>query len=144
MLIGLLILFVLIVIIVIGGAFARIDHTKGLIVFSVLALLATIIFPTAVIINRANNLAEQALAGHRVVPFELFGVPILDVSARTVTVTWIGSTGQRPVILGKQSPEPVRGLLLGVEAGTVVLLISNPHKTEIVKFPSALVMIEGA
>lgn len=144
MLMGFFILLVLGAIIIIGIALARRNRNKGLIVFSILALLATIIYPTAVIINRANNLAKQALSGKPVVPYELFGMPILDVSARTVTVTWIGSTGQRPATLGEQSSEPARGLLLGVEAGTVVLLISNPHKTEIVKFPSALVMIEGA
>jgi hypothetical protein len=142
--IGDLISVAIVTILIIGGVFASEDRIKGLVVFSVLALLVTIIFPTAVIVNRANDLAKQALAGHPVAPYELFGVPILDVSARTVTVTWIGSTDQRPAILGMQSPEPARGLLLGVEAGTVVLLISNPPKTKIVKFPSALVIIEDA
>jgi hypothetical protein len=142
--IGGLILAVVIVILMIGGIFAGEDRVKGLVVFSVLSLLVTIIFPTAVIINRANDLAKQALAGHPVAPYELFGVPILDVSARTVTVIWIGSADQRPAIFGKQSPEPVRGLLLGVETGTAVLLISNAHKTKIVKLPSALVVIEDA
>jgi hypothetical protein len=142
--IGGLISVAVITILMVAGAFARESRIKGLLVFSVLALLATIIFPTAVVVNRANDLARQALAGHPVAPYELFGVPILDVSARTVTVTWIGSADQRPAILGKQSPEPIQGLLLGLEAGTAVLLIRNPHKTEIVKFPSALVVIEDA
>jgi hypothetical protein len=125
------------------------DSNKGLITFAVLALLVTIVLPTAAVVTRANNLANQVLAGSPIVPYNLLGVPILDVSASPVTVTWIGPANQRPAIFSAASPEPVHGLLLGTEAGTaeagtVVLLIKNGHGFDIVQIPSNLVIVEGS
>jgi hypothetical protein len=124
-------------------------RTIGLTSFAVLALLATVVLPTTAIVARANNLASQVLAGNSITPYELFGVPILDVSASTVTVDWIGPANQRPAIFGSKSPESVHGLLLGTEAGTaqagtVVLLIRYNDQPDIVQIPGNLVTVESS
>jgi hypothetical protein len=121
---------------------AKTNRNKGSAIFIALALLVTIILPTATIITHANALARQVLAGHSISPYEVFGVPILDVSAETVAVTWIGPRNQQPAVFGKNSSGSIRGLLLGIESQAIVLLITNQKNYDIVKIPSALVVVE--
>jgi len=132
----------------VGTYITRKSRTKGLIAFFALALLMTIVLPTAAVVGRANDLASQVRTGHSITPYELFGVPILDVSASTVTANWIGPRDQRPAIFGSKSPVSVHGLLLGTEAGTAqagttVLLVSKRYGPDIILMPSDLVVIEG-
>ena len=118
------------------------NRKRGNVTFAALALLVTIVLPTAAVITRANALAHQVLAGHSIGPYEVFGVPILDVSAGTVTVTWIGRRDQQPAIFSKNSSEPIRGLFLGIESDAIVLMIANHKNHHIVRIPSALVIVE--
>jgi hypothetical protein len=119
------------------------SRAQGPVILALLALLLTLIVPTAAVITRANDLARQVLAGHPIGPYELLGVPILDVSAQSADVTWIGPASQRPAIFGLKSPETTHGLLLGEGAGTVILLVNNGRERAILRIPSSLVMVEG-
>ena len=143
----LIILLTIISIGLIGTSITKRNRTRGFLVFAILVLLTTIILPAVAVVARANNLASQVLADQPVAPYELFGVPILDISASTVTVNWIGPPNQRPAIFGSKSSESVHGLLLGTEAGTAqagttVLLVSEGNGSNIILVPSNLVLIE--
>lgn len=134
--------FLIIGLIFICRRIARANRNKGNVIFAALALLVTIVLPTAVVITRANALASRVLEGHQVSPYEVFGVPILDVSVDNVTVTWIGPKDQRPAAFGKNSLNHISGLLLGKESETTVLLIANQENRYIIKLPSALILVE--
>ena len=140
--ISFLVPFVIVGIVFICRRIAKRNRKIGNSTFAALALRVTIVLPTATVITHANTLARQVFAGHSISPYEVFGVPILDVSAGVVAVTWIGPRNQQPAVFGKNSSAPIRGLFLGMESGTIVLLITNQKNHDVVKIPSTLVIVE--
>jgi hypothetical protein len=117
---------------------------KPLVAFIVISLLATIIVPAAAVVVRANNLASLVLEYQSIRPYEIVGVPMLDVLAECVKVTWIGPPNARPAIFGTTSPVSAQGLMVGTESGIVFMFIRNGNAEDRVQIPSSQVLIENA
>jgi hypothetical protein len=94
------------------------------------------------LIARADDLAGAVKAGSPIAPFDLLGVPVLDVSAVPVQVTWIGPPAQRPALFGSDADPTLAGLLLGQASGTLILAIpEDDEDSRLVRVPVVSVVV---
>jgi hypothetical protein len=129
----------------VSGALYRTHPRASVVSLLLLGSLLTVVLPTAAVAGRAHELADDVLAGYEVAPFSLANVPVLDISAVRVEVTWIGAPEQRPAMFGTTSAQPTEGLLLGQSSGTVILAIPvEGAPSRIVRLPSSSVAIVTA
>lgn len=98
-----------------------------------------VLLPTIAIVQRGNALAREALRGQAVDAFDLFGVPILDVSAVPVSITWIGGATDAPALFSDTSGT-VDALLIGTAGGTALFLPMTDRR--LARAPSAQVLIQ--
>jgi hypothetical protein len=105
--------------------FARIRIRATLVICFVVSLLV----PAALVVMQARDSADRVLRGESVRALEVLSIPILDVQANPVYVSWVGEPEQRPAELFGNGPQPARikGLLLGTNLEmTIVLFIDVP------------------
>jgi hypothetical protein len=135
-------------------------RTAGIILAVGIGSILTVVIPAISVNGQAQEMADMALSEHPVEPYTLFNLPVLDVSADPVTVSWIGQPSQRPALFGQPdtapppSPtktpatradlmKPVDGLLLGQGQGVVIILVGRDSRAHIVRLPSTNVMIDS-
>ena len=117
----------------------RIIAAAGLVVTT-----GTIIFvPAVVAIVSAYHRADMVKQGNPTTPAVILGIPILDVSADKVQITWICQDPQRPPLIFQQSKSnPPSGILVGETSTSYYIRWGDQSQPfEIVKLPQSCVLL---
>lgn len=112
--------------------------------FVIVALLLSMVIPSIAVVQRAAQLGQQARKGELVKPFELFTIPIVDVSAPKIRLHWANPMIPHPrEIFGHdQLPEPAEGVLLGQGDNVVIASVRVGGQYRVVRLNVAAVVIE--
>jgi hypothetical protein len=117
----------------------RLIALAGLVVAS-----GTIIFvPAVVAVVSAYNRANMVKQGNPTTPAVILGIPILDVSADEVQITWICQDPQRPPLIFMQSKDnPPIGILVGETSTSYYIRWGDQSQPfEIVKLPQSCALL---
>jgi predicted membrane chloride channel (bestrophin family) len=107
------------------------------------AVIVAFILPATAVIVRAHQLGVDASKGVEVRPFELLGVPVLDVRADSAVMRWVGADKAWPAEpFGEGSrPLPVHVTVLARDGATVTVLVKNAGDRSLCRLNSAQIAI---
>jgi heme/copper-type cytochrome/quinol oxidase subunit 4 len=109
----------------------------------ILATFVAIVFPIAALWVRSYDLGTTAHQGVAVSPIEIFRVPLLDVRARPVALTWISATKWPAEPFGAgEKPIPVSVLLLARDSTTVSVLHETPNGRRVIRLNTASISMD--
>jgi hypothetical protein len=105
----------------------------------VVAVVIIMLVPVIVAIISAHTRADSVQKGNVTTPATILGIPLLDVSAENVMVSWICPDAQRPAIFKQSQDNVQQGFLVGETSASYYLRLidksRNPSKIVIVKLP---------
>lgn len=112
--------------------------------FVFVAVVASVVIPSIAVVHQAAQLGQKARGGERVTSFNVFAIPIVDVSAPKIKLHWANPTiPYPPELFGHgQIPEPAMGVLLGQGNDVVIanILVGKQHR--VVRLNAATVIVE--
>ena len=94
--------------------------------FSLIVLIT--VLPAVAIDIRATQLGVSSSRGIPVKPFTVYGLPVLDVSSDTATMTWICPMAQRPPIFNGSTDNAIHGTVVGETSTKIFIVYSGPEK----------------
>jgi len=86
----------------------------------VVAAITIVLVPVLAAISSAYIRADLVKDGKESTPVTILGIPLLDVSAQRVQVSWICADSQRPMTFRQSQDNTINGILVG-ETGTSLL-----------------------
>jgi hypothetical protein len=143
----LVLVLVLTLLVSIGPALQRLEGKRSVSFRRALAATVTIcvavVIPSIAVVQQGEARGVQARSGVPVQPFTVFGIPIVDVSAPAVTVTWANPAVLAPPDAFGRGPSPgsAEGLLLGQGNGFFVVNIEVGGERRLLRLTSASVII---
>jgi hypothetical protein len=121
----------------------RSRHDRSIALAGLAVTAGTIIFvPAVVAIVSAYHRADMVKQGNPITPAVILGIPILDVSADEVQITWICPDSQRPPIFTQSKDNPPMGILVGETSTSYYIRWGNQSQSfEIVKLPQSCALL---
>lgn len=112
--------------------------------FAIVALLLSVAIPSIAVAQEAAQLGQRARKGHSVTPFNIFKIPIIDVSAPEIRLHWANPMIPHPrEIFGHgQLPEPAEGVLLGQGDNVVIASVRVGGQYRVVRLNAGAVVVE--
>lgn len=105
-----------------------------------IAAVTIVLVPVLVAIISAYIRAGLVQHGKESTPVTILGIPLLDVSAEKVHVTWICQDSQRPATFRQSQDSTIDGILVGETGTSYYIHLGNqdqPASSKIVKIPQS-------
>lgn len=108
-----------------------------------IAVIAAFVLPTAALWVRASELGNAARQGIEFGPYQVLGLPVLDVRAYRATLRWAGSDHSWPPEPFGSGPkaEAVEVLVVARDSATVTLLAGMPGNCRVLRLNAAQVSL---
>lgn len=106
----------------------------------VIAAVTIVLVPVLAAIIDAYLRAGKVQHGQESTPVTILGVPLLDVSAEEVHVSWICQDSQRPATFRQSQDSSIDGTLVGETSTSYYIHLGNqdqPGSSKIVKIPQS-------
>jgi len=105
--------------------------------------VTAVVLPLALTIATADDYGAMAKSGQSIASFDVFGLPVLDVSAPPISVIWADPrTPHATEIFGTQpGPTPVRGILIAQTNNAIYVNVGSGATGRVIRFDPRQVII---
>jgi hypothetical protein len=117
------------------------DKSAAFRVSAVIAVLAAFVFPVVAICIRAHGLGVQASENNVCGPIQFFGLPLIDVETRDVTINWHGANWPTDAFGSGPRPQPLGALLVAEDSSTVTVLAPVGGANRVLRLNAASISI---